>query len=288
MDFLAFLKAAWAVFLSFFMAISPAGFPRVPNEKNLELIWSDEFDGDALDLTKWEGHNTGAGATVVRRGSYWNTDFATVKDGNLHIRTEYCPEGWKGNGKPGWYTCGIDTNGLFEATYGYFECRCILPKGAGLWSAFWLMPHNMAFNNLPGEIEGGADGAEIDIFESAFYDTKYPRRISSNIHVDGYGANLRSSNVCEPYLLYNDPYESFNTYGLEWNENEYIFYVNGIETGRSDFSGVSQVPEYLILSIEVGGNDAVPGDSWAGRALTQDEEITDLIVDYVRAYQYKN
>ena len=288
MKVIAFLKAAWAVFLSFFMALSPAGFPRVPNEKNLELVWADEFDGDALDLTKWEGHGFGSETTIVRRGSYWNTDFCTVKDGNLHIRTEYCPEGYNGNGKPGWYTCGIDTRGMFEPTYGYFECRCILPKGAGLWSAFWMISNGMAFSNSPGEVLGGADGAEIDIFESAFYESKYPRRVTSNIHVDGYGEYHRSENVCEPFILYNNPYESFNTYGLEWNEDGYIFYINGIETGRSDFDGVSQVPEYLILSIEVGGNNAVPADDWVGSAISQDSEITDFVVDYVRAYQYKS
>ena len=288
MKIIAFLKAVWAVFLSFFMALSPAGFPRVPNEKKLELVWTDEFDGDALDLTKWEGHGFGGQETIVRRGSYWNTDFCTVKDGCLHIRTEYCPDGYNGNGKPGWYTCGVDTRGLFEPTSGYFECRCILPKGAGLWSAFWLISNSMAFNNSPGEVLGGTDGAEIDVFESAFYESKYPRRVSSNIHIDGYGEYHQSTNVCEPYLLWGDPYESFNTYGLEWNEDGYIFYVNGIETGRSDFGGACRVPMYLILSVEVGGSNAVPADDWVGSAISQDTEITDFVVDYVRAYQYKS
>ncbi len=287
MDFISLCKALWAVFISLFMAVSPAGFPRVPHEKDLELVWADEFDGDSLDLTKWEGHGFGSETTIVRRGSYWNTDFATVKDGKLHIRTAYCPDGYNGNGKPGWYTCGIDTRGLFEPTHGYFECRCILPKGVGLWSAFWMISNSMAFNNDPGEVIGGADGAEVDAFESAFYENKTPRRVSSNIHVDGYGEYHRSANVCQPYLLFNDPYENFNTYGLEWNEKEYIFYVNGIETGRSDFGGVCEVPMYLILSVEVGGNNAVPAADWTGGPLTPDCEPTDFVIDYVRAYKYK-
>ena len=286
MDFIAFCKAAWAVFLSFFMMMSPKGFPRVPNEKSLTPVWSDEFDGDAVDPAKWEGHGFGTETTIVRRGSYWNTDFAAVKDGKLHIRTQYCPEGYNGNGLPGWYTCGLDTKGIFEPTRGYFECRCILPKGAGLWSAFWLISRGMAFSNSPGEILGGKDGAEVDVFESAFYESKFSNRVSSNIHVDGYGEYHRFTNVCKPYLLWNDPYENFNTYGLEWNENEYIFYVNGIETGRSDFGGVCETPMYLILSVEVGGNNAVPAADWTGGPITEDGEITDFIIDYVRAYAY--
>ena len=46
MDFLAFLKALWAVFISLFIAISPAGFPRVPHEKDFTPVWADEFDGE--------------------------------------------------------------------------------------------------------------------------------------------------------------------------------------------------------------------------------------------------
>lgn len=59
MKIIAFLKAVWAVFLSLFLSLSPAGFPQVPHEKDFELVWSDEFDGDALDQTKWAGHFCG-------------------------------------------------------------------------------------------------------------------------------------------------------------------------------------------------------------------------------------
>ena len=88
-------------------------------------------------------------------------------------------------------------------------------------------------------------------------------------------------------MLFNNPYEKFNTYGLEWNEKEYIFYVNGIKTGRSSFGGASMVPEFLILSVEVGEENAISGASWAEGVLAPGCETTDFIVDYVRAYQYK-
>ena len=281
MEFKPLIKGIWSLVLSLIMMFTAGSFPRVPHEKDFALVWSDEFNGDSLDTTKWEGHNCGRDA-VVRRGSYWSTDMAVVQDGKLHIQTKYLPDGLSGNGKPGWYTCGIDTNGLYGQTFGYFEVRCILPKGCGMWSAFWMLSNGM------GQVgNGGEDGAEIDIFESPFFGDKFSRRVSSNIHIDGYGADLKSSHVCEPYLLLNDPYEKFNTYGLEWNENEYIFYVNGIETGRSSFGGTAKVPEYLILSVEVGGADAVPGESWAGADITTGEEPTDFVIDYVRAYQYK-
>ena len=280
MKVLWFLKGILAVILSFFLSLLPGAFPRVPHEKKLDLVWADEFDGNELDETKWK--ICGESGTSVRRGSYWNLDMATVEDGNLHIRTQYYPKGYKGNEKPGWYTCGIDTSGLFEQKYGYFEVRCILPKGVGLWSAFWMQS-----NGMFKEDAGGTNGAEIDVMEAPFFKDKFKKKVTSNIHIDGYGEAHKSKKVCNAYVLFRNPYEEFNTYGVEWNEKQYTFYVNGIKTAKSDFGGASQVPEYLLLSVEVGGENAVPADSWAGKALENDSEVTDFIVDYVRVYQYK-
>ena len=250
-----------------------------------ELSWSDEFEGESLDFTKWDGHYFNNGDTIVRRGSYWNTDLATVREGNLHIATKYYPDGLNNNGKPGWYTCGIDTSRSFEQKYGYFEVRCILPKGSGQWSAFWMFCSGVTETGHDGE-----KGAEIDIYESPYYyesDKLERNSVASNIHINGYGEAHRSKKVCRAYVSANNPYEEFNTYGLEWNENEYIFYINGVESGRTDF-GVSKVPEWLILSVEVGGEEGVPGEGWAGSPIdTEGNNLTDFIVDYVRVYSRK-
>lgn len=260
--------------------------PWIPAEKvdmdKFELAWSDEFDGNTLDSTKWKGLFFSGDETFMRKGGYWNMTQIAVKDGNLHISTDYYENGLNGNGLGGWYSGAIYTKDLFEQTHGYFEIRCILPEGNGMWSAFWLNCSTMS--NVDGS---GKDGAEIDIFESAFYDSTLRNQVSCNIHYDGYGEDLQSSNVCQPLILANNPYEEYNTYGLEWNEDEYIFYINGIETGRSTFGGTSMVDEYLILSVEVGGANGVAADSWAGSKLEPGTETGDFIVDYVRVYQYK-
>lgn len=285
-EFLPFVKSIISLFLSLVnILLSFSLTPPVPHKRDFELVWSDEFDGTELNRNNWSGHYFSDNTTLMRKGGYWNMDFATVKDGNLHISTRYCPDGYKGNGIPGWYSCGIDTQDLFSQTYGYFEVRCILPEGAGLWSAFWLMPDNI--DNIDNS---GTDGAEIDVFESPYYFQKQSiarRRISSNIHFDGYGEAHQSLNVCTPYLLLNNPYKEFNTYSVEWNEDEYIFYVNGVETGRTNFGGTSQVPEWMILSVEIGGENGVPEDTWAGPKIADDTVVTDFIIDYVRVYQYK-
>lgn len=250
-----------------------------------KLTWSDEFDGDSLDFSIWDGHFFNRGQTIIRRGGYWNTDLCSVRDGNLHIATEYYPDGLNGNRKPGWYTAGIDTSRSFEQKYGYLECRCILPKGYGQWAAFWTFCSGVGLTDHDGE-----KGAEIDIFESPFYGdkTKIERnKVESNIHINGYGEYHRSDAVSRVFVPANNPYKEFNTYGLEWNEEEYIFYINGVETGRTKF-GVSQVPEWLILSVEIAGNDGTPDENFHGHSINaEDNEITDFIVDYVRVYSLK-
>ena len=284
---MAVINTFTALLLAFLMSISGFFHTGVLGDKSVdmkrfELVWSDEFDGDSIDETKWTGVHHKDGQTIVRKGGWWNTDMASVSDGALHISTRYYENGYQDNGKTGWYSTALYTKGLFEQKQGYFEIRCILPEGSGMWSAFWLNCDGM---NSVGN--GGRDGAEIDIFESAYYDSLLRNRVSTNVHYDGYGEDLKSENVTTPFIINNNPYEEYNTYGLEWNEKEYIFYINGVETGRSTFGGTSQVEEYLILSVEVGGENGTAKDNWAGKALSSDFNPTDFIVDYVRVYQYK-
>lgn len=274
-----------ALFLSLFRG------PVIPHGETVDmdkfkLTWSDEFEGDSLDKTKWVGHNFFDENSVIRRGGWWNYDFATVKNGKLHIRTEYMKDGYKG-GEPGWYTSALDTKGRLEQQGGYYEIRCILPKGLGLWSAFWLNCESM----VKGEHMGGRDGAEIDVFESPYYHRKtklLKNCISNCIHIDGYGKNHKSSGGTTAAIIGNNPYECFNTYALEWNSEGYTFYINGVAFDKTDFGGASLVPEYVILSVEIDGDNGVPSKSWSGDInANKPNEITDFVVDYVRVYQYK-
>ncbi len=245
------------------------------------LTFSDEFETE-LDRSVWSGHYTYGHGTEARKGGYWNQYLAETKDGNLVIPVTYLEEGMGGKG-PGWYSAGVDTdsdslNG-FSQRYGYYECRCILPKGVGIWSAFWLM------NDGVYEANGtGTDGTEIDIMESPCYGEFFENAITANLHYDGYGEAHQNWGAVKS-LIKGNPYEEFNTYAVEWNENEYIFYINGKESCRTDFGGVSQEPEYLILSVEVGGENGVADDDVK---IENNGEDCEFIVDYVRVYQYND
>ena len=259
-------------------------YPRYPKGESLDiskftLTFEDNFEDD-LNHDIWSGHYQYGSQTEARKGCYWNQELAFTENGNLVIPVKYLDEGMGGKGA-GWYSAGIDTdedskNG-FSQKFGYFECRCILPKGADIWSAFWLM--NEGVYNEDGS---GKDGTEIDIFESDCYDSFLRNSVTSNLHYDGYNEAHKMMGA-KDFLTLNNPYEEFNTYGLEWNENEYIFYINGVETFRTDFGGVSQNEEYLILSVEMKGENGVPSN----REKVSGKEAK-FVVDYVKVYQYKD
>ena len=245
-----------------------------------ELVWSDEFDG-GFDTEIWQGHYVyGAEDTQLRDVAYWNRDQVSfTEDGCMQITVEYKEDGAKG---AGFYSYGMETNPAknysgnhkgYEQLYGYFEIRCILPEGAGLNPAFWLLTDGM----WDDDTDGGITGAEVDVFETkTAFDQDSPDfgSVYHTIHVDSYEEAHRSENQGAFYA--DDPYNKFNTYGVEWNEDGYIFYINGVETARTDFGGVCQVPLYLIIS--VGVNEDVYKNPDLCSALT---------VDYVRCYQYK-
>lgn len=259
-------------------------------------VWEDNFDGTEIDRTKWNF----PWWETERKGGYWHEDMASVKDGNLIIRAEYLDEplenryydAWKDKinfkeYKPGWYTACLRTADLYEQCYGYFEVRCKLPAATGMWSAFWMMNHNVE------DVDGtGKDGTEVDIFESMYYKDYWwgNDAVISGIVYDGYGEHKKGDSLGKIYVE-GDPYNEFNTYGLEWSPTEYIFYINGVETGRMSTGGVSQNPEYLILSCEFAGENGV---QWSDRHGTGEISKTpeenwpaEFVVDYVKCYQYK-
>ena len=156
------------------------------------------------------------------------------------------------------------------------------PKGQGLWSAFWMINPNV------GKVSDDAtQGAELDIMESPFWHLggMLNRKITQNIHYSGYDLQTKYKNV-GIFNLDNDPYENYNTYGLLWTPEEYVFYINGREVAHTSYGGVSTQPEYMILSCEVDGGNGKPTFGWSGNIEKNDKAsfTAEFKVDYVRAY----
>ncbi|OIN57372.1 glycoside hydrolase family 16 protein [Arsenicibacter rosenii] len=217
-------------------------------------VWQDEFNGTALDLTKWEYRQAG----VVRNlGRVAKETVSLDGKGNLVIQL------LKTDGE---YKIGqIGTEKTYKTKYGYYECRARMNHEPGPHVAFWLQSPTLGkYLNDPVR-----SGTEIDIFE---YHRKEPTTVHHNLHWDGYGTDHKTTGqkTTTPSIE-----TGFHTFGLLWTEKEYVFYVDGKETWRTT-TAVSNVDEYIILSLELTG--------WGGdpaKATLPDE----VVYDYVRVYQ---
>jgi len=221
--------------------------------------FSDDFDGEYLDSTKWK-----FAPEWQRQNNYcrWDNDM-TWLDGNGHLilSSEYDENGELIMG-------AVRTRDLFEQTYGYFEIRCKLQQVPGFWSAFWLMPRNI---DMYGQ-DGGQDGTEIDIYE-AFDVLK--KKINFAVHYDGYGERHKSTGTSVDADVYDG---KFHTFSLEWKDDCYIYYIDGTERYRitNDKVDISYIPGYMKISLEAG--------SWTGKP-HPDTLPAGIEVDYVKAYQ---
>ena len=247
--------------------------PTTPRGQELDLtgysvVFEDEFDGTELDTEAWKYCNSG-----VRRGGYRAPSQVEVKDGNCVITAEYLEDGEFG---AGWYAGDLALRKWYKQ--GYYEIRCKVNDGGAFWSAFWLMaahPYEAQYS------QGGIGGAELDIFEANCWDDPMSKNaVSQTIHcagVDGVQEGFQSNLL--GFFKGNDIYNEYNTYGLEWTEDEYIFYVNGVETCRSTFgNGTSQVEEEVRVSLEVPDAEKL-------EALDKSTYHSEFVIDYVRIYQ---
>ena len=257
------------------LAMLVFGLPTTPRGPELDLadyslVFYDEFDGDTLDETVWKHRGVGP-----RRSGYNSASQAEVRDGNLVITGEYLTDGEYGEG---WYTGAVSLKEWYKQ--GYFEIRCICNDSPAYWSAFWIQANGPYTASIS---QGGVGGAELDIFESMGYGEGLKHNsVTQTIHcsgVDGVQEGFQSANLGAFYG--NNIHEEYNTYGLEWTEDEYIFYINGVETTRSTFgNGVSQVLEEVIVSLEIPDGEQLAD-------FDKDEFKTEFIVDYVKIYQKK-
>ena len=250
------------LFAAFLINASPAAqptdteeeefMPPVGEGKTWKLAWSDEFNGTKLDKSKWE-----ILGDWKRRDGYWvREDSYLDGKGNLIIRTK------KDGGR---YTSGaMRTRNRFEHKFGYWLCRCKFPEQVGHWPAFWL--HADSVGKVGNQ---GRDGTEIDIMEKPWLEDK----ITQNLHWDGYGAAHK--NAGGKISTIPGISEGFHTFGLHWKSDEYVFYVDGKETWRTNAGSVSQVPQYIKLTEEIG--------KWGGDI--KKANLPDYFVaDYVRVY----
>lgn len=232
---------------------------------NWELIWSDEFNGTRLNPKKWIKTNSSKSRNA-RRDKGINTWFFRPSNTFLDGNGKLILRATKVNSNT--MNCGsAETRNLFMPKYGYYEVSMkIANTSKGNHTAFWLQGPNM------GNVDGtGNDGAEIDVFESAWVGN-YTKSV---VHIDGYGKDRQASTK-----RYETPgiHRGFHTYGLHWTKDFLkIYYDNELKvtyTGR----WVPQVEEFLWLSVGASFGDGDFRSQPVGR-------LSEAEVEYIRVWQ---
>ncbi len=265
----------------------PDSDPIDPGD-DLVLIFSDEFDGAALDPETWF-FATGRGEEFDLPAGWGNDelqyylpDNAQLEGGVLKITAKRESFG----GQP--YTSArINTRDRFAFRYGRIEASIKLPAGQGIWPAFWMLAQDSPYGTwgASGEIDiveavnlGGvprpdnpnAAGGGNTIFGTIYYGGEFPNQQSSG----------------ESYVPSVDVSATFNTYAVEWDVNEIRWYFNDTlyATQNSWFSTGGPFPApfdspfYILLNVAVGGNfPGFPNDDTPFPAAME--------VDYVRVYK---
>jgi beta-glucanase (GH16 family) len=225
-----------------------------------EFVWGDEFDGPDSELeVAWKSQNSGSSHILSSR---WREN-AVVTNGLLRLVNRKEKRG--GND---WTSGNIWTRQMYQ--YGYFECRYRYGAAEGLNNSFWLMPTGT------NKITKGKF-FEIDINEG-----HYPNKVANNIHnhTDTKVVKGRKTHPSASRQFTFAEYDfarDFQVHGLDWNEQELVFYLNGKEIRR-------EKNEFCFSPASVWLSEVII--PWAGR-ITDAIDGTAMEVDYVRIYRKK-
>lgn len=176
-----------------------------------KLVFHDEFNGVRLDASKWvtwftysdDGSDRCEGCRVMgTSNTIFRDDLVTVADGRLKLGVRARNGEWYGRQKE--HEGGmIHSIGDAKFTYGRFEVRCRIPRGSGLWPAFW----------------GFGGETEIDVFE---FCGEQPRLLKGALHRWGQ-TRFSSSDKHKAQDLSRDMHD----YAVEWDRDGVSWYLDG-------------------------------------------------------------
>ncbi|GFR42491.1 hypothetical protein Agub_g3286 [Astrephomene gubernaculifera] len=266
------------------------------------LLWSDEFNGATLDTSSW---NYWVGTAYNNELEYYTnrTDNVRLEGGNLVIEARR--ESYSGMA----YTSGrIDTRlkrdfypGMSFGGKVYnrirFEAKIRLPKGQGMWPAFWLLPSNKACDAC-GPYGAWPYSGEIDILETINdMSTLYSTIHYGYLTYGTWGWHPSNQGVFKP-ATFNLGLE-WHTYAAEWSAGQMWFEVDGVTFYTTHSHALADngwwtssqtanptgpnspfdAPFYVILNLAVGGD-------WPGPPDASTAFPAQLLVDWVRVSGY--
>ena len=275
--------------------ISDGSAPPDPNELDVvynDLVWSDEFDGNALNTNKWHHQTIG----IVNGGwangeiqHYTNSsENSFVADDNLHIVAKR--KTIIQNGVSRDFT-SARLNSKFAFTYGRVDVKAKLPEGDGTFPAIWTLGKNISETGAYWQTQGFGttpwpDCGEIDIMEHGLHATN---TVSSALHTrSSFGGTVNTKT--KPLT---DVANTYHVFSMNWSPNQITFLVDGqvhyTYKKPANFTDVNSdgindgwpfdAPQFLLINFAMGGIAGAVSPSFTESS---------LLVDYVRIYQNTN
>jgi hypothetical protein len=247
-------------------APEPEQIAPPPSSTTGTQTFAEECNGETINPAKW----------VSEWGVYFGTDADFMGDmrqismggGNCTITAEKKPTP---SGRA-WASGLMSTHDRFSQAYGRFEIRAKLPKGKGMWPAFWLLPQ--ATRHGPPEID------VMEVWANPIGSTPVDASsTSSAIHycTTTCAVSYDSSKMHSTWYKGPDVSQDFHTYAVDWRPGSITMLVDGVERGRMT-SNVPSVPMYLIVNLAVGS-------TWAGRPDATTPSPSRMQIDYMRVYR---
>ena len=265
--------------------------PQTQPPADRKLVFSEEFDGDAVDLRKWSydrgNWKLDKDGNYITNGwgnneqQFYTENNASVKDGVLTIAARHESYTDEKQGSYEYTSAKLTTAQKFSVTGGRIEVRARCDAGKSLWPAIWMLPEDEMYG-------GWAASGEIDIMEGW---GSTPEKICGTIHFGGKWPDNQ-------YLTadYNFPAGTsaadWHVYAVEWKRNCIQWFVDGqlYSTQTEWFADGYERPApfdqdfYLILNLAVGGQfDGI--DGIYGDPATFADGEKQFQIDYVRVYE---
>jgi beta-glucanase (GH16 family) len=259
------------------LLISAASISAAP-PAGYGLLWSDEFNGTALDSTLWT-NDIGGGGWGNQEKEYY-TDGANLEFGNGALSMIAKQEAMGGNS----YTSARFTSqGKKFFTYGYIECKMKAAKGAGLWNAIWMLGEDFLNPNVPGTSTPWPACGEVEMYESRTGPQQYNGCAGDNYfigtcHFSNGGTVYNSSGKCAPTCLCDD----YHLYAVEWDEQNFTYYFDGVQYWQypitASYLTCFHQDMFLLFNMAVGGN-------YQGNNIDASTFPATMYIDYIRVYQ---
>jgi beta-glucanase (GH16 family) len=240
-------------------------------DRNWTQVWGDEFNGPAgsgPNPSKWT-FDLGAKGWNQELEDYTDSRENVFLDGRGHLVIRAIRSG------AGKYTSGrIKTQGLYEVQYGKIEARIRIPRGQGIWPAFWMLGRPVPASEWP-------EPGEIDVMENV---GKEPSIVHATVHGPGYSGDkgITAARILPGGEKFAD---KFHVYGVEWSVNSIDFFVDrkayAKVTRASLPAGTTWVfdkPFFLLLNVAVGG-------TWPGNPDLSTHFPQSMLVDWVKIWK---